>query len=137
MESNKEIIEFIKEQITDAQIELYLKEVIAESIKEYEKYRPVYLKNEWSYEDIGNVLAKIMIVKVDLPTSALGKKEFMRLNSLHKHIVNGWHLFKDKFPEVNQEIDIYYSDGSRKKTIFDVAVSYKAKVTPVFWRTCR
>ena len=88
MEANKEIIEFIKEQITEAQIELYLKEVIAKSIKEYEKHRPVYLKNEWSYEDIGNALAKIMIAKVEPPISALGKKEFLRLNSLHKHIVS-------------------------------------------------
>jgi hypothetical protein len=72
MEENKEIIKFIKDNLKEARRELYLTEVISESVKEYENHREIYLKNKWTCEDIGRVLAKIMIMKVKPLTCECG-----------------------------------------------------------------
>jgi len=84
---NKEIIKFAKKKLEEAKRKLYVQEIIQESIKEYEKHREVYLKNEWTYEDIGRAMANIMIVKVKPPICAVGSSDSTSENSFHKHIV--------------------------------------------------
>jgi ribosome-binding ATPase YchF (GTP1/OBG family) len=86
---NKEIIKFAKDKLEKAKQKLYVQEIIQESIKEYEKHREVYLKNKWTYEDIGRAMAKIMITKVKPPICAVGSSETTSENSLHKNVVSG------------------------------------------------
>ena len=51
-------------------------------------------------------------------------------------VVNGWHLFSDKTPEIGNMIEIYWSDKSIEKCEYK-NISYGCVITPVFWRACR
>jgi len=119
-----------------------------ENIADYEKrketgnskgeHKDIYRGKFEAYNRCRTILYRYLKWHSIIDVMSDGGYHFLKDAKCNKHIVNGWHLFKEKKPTEGDNIEIYYDDRTIVNVDWQDCLIYDKEFKHMrFWRACR